>query len=397
MRVSPERLARIQKNLQENGLDGLFIRLAEHVLYFTGYWPHGMVGAAVVPASGKPVLLLGEMEARLELDTFRPSDNVDVVTFPFESAEVMRGPNDAIAGVLPGVIKMLGLEGKTIGIEQGFEGCNVGIFQGEVKYPGGPTWEMLKRVLPNNHFRDATAVILKLRSIKSPEEIEAIKLAVETAGLGLAAARAAVRPGMKETELAAVVESAIHTQGTGYKGVTQARGYAAIYTGERSATQWSHYAYSSSRAIQDGDMVIIELGSFADGYWADLTRNIAVGKVNPKFYEMYQILCDSQKVAYDLARPGTPLSELVVAVRGYLAKYGYAENWPHGLGHGVGMAYHEGPPVHAANPQLIEAGMVLTIEPGLYIEGLGGVRPEDMIVVHEDHVEVLSDGIPRIL
>ena len=397
MRVSPEKLARAQQAMQASGLDGLVCRIAEHVLYFTGYWPHGQVGAAVVPASGNPVLLVGEMEASLEFGSFSPSQQVEVVTFPYESAEVMRGPNDVLALALPGVFKKLGLEGKVIGIEQNFEGVNVGIFQGEVKYPGQPAAEMLKRVFPRNEFRDATGLLLKLRQLKSPEEVEAIRLAVETAAFGLQAAREAVRPGMKETELAAVVESAIHTRGTGYKGIAQARGYAAVHTGSRSSTQWSHYALSTERVIQDGDMVIIELGSFADGYWADLTRNIAVGKVDPRFDDLYAALVETQQAVYAAARPGTPLCDLVRTAREVLEKYGYAGYWPHGLGHGVGFAYHEGPPVHIANPQPVEAGMVLTVEPGLYLPGVGGVRPEDMIVVHEDGVEVLSDAIPRVL
>ncbi|HEX9012169.1 MAG TPA: Xaa-Pro peptidase family protein [Anaerolineaceae bacterium] len=397
MRISPEKLARAQKALQENGLDALFCRLAEHVLYFTGYWPHGQVGAAVVPASGKPVLLIGEMEAGLEFAAFPPSEGVEVVTFPFESAEVMRGPVDCLAAALPVVFKKLGLEGGTVGIEQSFEGCNAGIFQGEVRYPSFPTWQMLNAILPNLTLKDATPLLLKLRQIKSPEEVEAIRLAVETAAFGLQAAREAVRPGMKETELAAVVESAIHSRGTGYKGIAQARGYAAVNTGDHSATQWSHYACSTDRAIREGDMVIIELGSFADGYWADLTRNIAVGEVDPRFYDLYGALCEAQQAVYRTARPGVPLSDLVRAARATLAKYGFEGLWPHGLGHGTGFAYHEGPPVHIANPQPVEAGMVLTVEPGLYIPGLGGVRPEDMILVRDDGVEVLSDAIPRVL
>src|SRR5271157_647958 len=397
MRISPEKLARVQKSLRDNGLDALFCRLSEHVLYLTGYWPHGQVGAAVFPASGNPVLLIGEMEAQLEFNTFAPASQVEVVTFPYESSEVMRGPVDVLAKALPAVFQKLGLVGKVIGIEESFEGCNVGVFQGEVKYPNLPTWDMLKTTFPQNDFRDATSLILKLRQIKSPEEVEAIRLAIETAAFGLQAAREAVHPGMKETELAMVVESAIHTRGTGYNGITQSRGYAAVNTGEHSATQWAHYANSTDRVICDGDMVIIELGSFADGYWADLTRNIAVGKVDPKFSELYSALCETQQAAYKAARPGVPLNELVRVARATLKKYGFVELWPHGLGHGVGFAYHEGPSVHIANPQPIEAGMVLTIEPGLYIPGLGGVRPEDMILVHEDHVEVPSDSILRVL
>ncbi|MGA2111620.1 MAG: Xaa-Pro peptidase family protein [Anaerolineales bacterium] len=397
MQISRDRTIRIQRALKQNDLDGLFCRLSEHVLYFTGYWPKGQVGAAVVPASGNPVLLVGEQEAKWELDRFPPSNNVEVVTFPFESKSELRGPNEAMAAVLPSVFKHLALEDKVIGVEQRVEVANVGIFQGEVKFPSQPTWDMLRATLPKVHLKDASQVIMGLRSVKGEEEIERIKLAIEVAAMGFAAAREALRPGMKEVELASVIESAIHSQGTGYKGVTQARGYACVCAGARSAQQWTHYAYSSARVIASGDVVIMELGAFADGYWSDLTRNLCVGEAPSKVREMYEVAWGAQRAAIDLAKPGTPIPALDRAARDYMTKRGYAEYWPHSLGHGVGMAYHEGPPLHMANNQPLEAGMVLTIEPGIYIEGVGGIRPEDIIVVRQEGAEVISDICPHDL
>src|SRR5512147_1574810 len=109
MDISNERMERIQRTLKQNGLDGLICRLSEHVFYFTGYWPRNHVGAAVVPAEGSPVLVMSEMEAKLELAQCPPSKNVEVVTFPLESASVMRGPNDGFTAVLPAVLNKLGL------------------------------------------------------------------------------------------------------------------------------------------------------------------------------------------------------------------------------------------------------------------------------------------------
>lgn len=397
MEISNERLERIQKSIRDHGMDAIFCRLSEHVLYFTGYWPHNHVGAALVPAQGNPVLVLSELEAKWELAQFPPSSQVQVATFPLESAEILRGPNNGFAECLPPIFRRLGLEDKVIGVEKSFEGCNVSIFQGEVKYPAQPTWEMLEAIFPKAQFRDATLLILGLRSVKGEEEIEAIRLAIEVAGYGFAAAKAGLKPGMKEVDLAAIIESAIHTQGTGHRGVTQARGYACVYTGDRSATQWSHYAYSSDRPIQAGDVVIVELGCFADGYWADLTRNFYVGEPSAKVIEVYEVAMGAQQAAIDIAKAGVMIPELDKAARDFMAERGYAQFWPHGLGHGVGMAYHEGPPLHMANPQPLQAGMVLTIEPGIYIEGLGGLRPEDMIVVREHGSEVLSNGISHDL
>jgi Xaa-Pro aminopeptidase len=397
MNISESRFDRIRKVINKAGLDGLFCRLSEHVLYFSGYWPHNHVGAVVVPAEGNPVLLLAEIEARFEFPRIPPSKNVEVITFPLESADVLRSPLDGLSAVLPGIFKKLSLEGKTIGIEESFEGTNIGIFQGEVKYPAKPTWEMLRKLFPTTKFVDGSSTLLELRSIKSEEEIEAIKLAIETAAFGFEAARNNVKPGMTETELASVIEGAIHSKGTGYKNVYQARGYAAVYTGARSALQWTHWANSTDRIIQEGDLIIIELGSFADGYWADLTRNIVVGEPTPKMKEVYKVTREAQRAAIDVVKPGVPISEMDKAARAVISKYGYDQYRTHGLGHGVGTAYHEGPPLHLTINRLLETGMVLTVEPGLYIEGMGGLRPEDMIVVRENGAEVLSKIVPSVL
>ena len=392
-----DKFDRIRAKMQEYQFDALFCRLSEHVLYFTGYWPRGHVCAAVVPASGDPVLLIGELEAKLELDAHPPFSGTKVVTFPFESHEVIRGPNDGFASVLPEVFEQLGLSDTRIGIEQNVEGCNIGMFQGEVKYPAEPTWSMLKKLFPKAQFKDASGLIFDLRSIKSEPEIRAIKLAVEIAGFGYEAARRELHPGMTEVELAAVVESAIHTRGTGYKGVTQARGYACVYTGARSAIQWSHYAYSQNYQIQPNDIVIIELGSFADGFWSDLTRNFCAGSPDDRAKEIFKVARGAQQAALKLALPETPASDLEKAARAYMGQFGYANKWPHGLGHGVGYAYHEGPPLHAANPNPIKAGMVLTLEPGIYIENYAGFRPEDMVVIRAEGPELISSAIPHVL
>ncbi len=397
MEISTERRMRIQREIKENGFDALFCRLSEHVLYFTGYWPRNHVAAALVPAQGNPVLLLSEQEALWELENKSPSAGVELITFPFESPVVLRGVNDALAAVLPSLFKRLGIEAARIGIEQKVEMANTGIFQGEVKYPSGPTWEMLRELFPKAKFSDASGTFLKLRSVKSPEEVQAIRLAIEIAGMGYEAALEELTPGMKETELAAVVESAIHTQGTGYKGVKQARGYACVYTGDRSAKQWTHYAYSTERTINKDENVIIELGCFADGYWADLTRNFCAGTASRRMRELFHIAHGAQKAAIESAQAGIVIADLVEIVEKYLDDHGCAHLWPHGLGHGVGTAYHEGPPLHKAFNKPLEKGMVLTLEPGIYEDGLGGFRPEDMILITDGDPDLLSKDLPHPL
>ncbi|MCK5155511.1 MAG: aminopeptidase P family protein [Spirochaetales bacterium] len=392
MRISQEKIDRIQKTVMDEGFDVLFTRLTVNALFLTGYWAGNDAVAVIFPSKGRPVLLVAETEydnAAGEVD----QTNLDIETYSFESLDELRGiTNSMVVSALPGILKRMGVLKGVIGIEQSAEDGALPRLMGDFKYPSVPTWNTLKDTFPNAKFKDATSLINRLRMIKTSEEIDAIKKTITIACMGFDAARKAVKTGMTEAELSAVLEAEILGQGTGKNNVGYSRGFSSIYAGSRSATQWTHWACSTGRIIQENEMVIMELGSVSDGYWCDLTRHACAGKPSKKAREIMQIVLEAQHRGIAVAKPGVPVGEIDRTCHDYLAQKGYdREYFRHPCGHGVGFTYHEGPPVHQACNILLEQGMLLCVEPGVYLPGEFGIRTEDMILIKEGGAEVISD------
>lgn len=192
--------------------------------------------------------------------------------------------------------------------------------------------------------------------------------------------------------MSAVIESAILGQGTGRNGVKYSRGFSAVYTGVRSATQCYHWVCSSGRVIAPDDIVIMELGSVTDGYWCDLTRNICAGKPPKQALAAMNAVQEAQRRGAEQMKPGSRIGDIDIACHQYFRSLGYGpEDYRHNCGHGTGFNYHEGPPVHCAADMIVEEGMVLCVEPGLYFDGCFGVRAEDMFAVTKYGPELLSE------
>ncbi|MBN1671963.1 MAG: aminopeptidase P family protein [Kiritimatiellae bacterium] len=392
MKITRQKIDRIQAAMRAEGVDVLFSRLSVNVLALTGYWSGNHAVAAVFPAQGKPVLLVAETEQEMaEAEADR--DMLDIETYAFESLTELRGITDSMtATALPAILNRMGVADGTIGVEQSFEDGCLARLMGDFKYPSEPTWAALRQAFPKAQLKDATALIGALRQVKTPEEVNAIRKAVKIACKGFAAARAAVKPGMTEAELSAILEAEILAQGTGRNGARYARGFSSIYSGPRSAVQNVHWACSTGRAIQSNEIVIMELGAVADGYWCDLTRHTCAGEPPEKANEIMKIVQDAQQAGMAVARPGTPVGEIDKVCHDYLAAQGYGpEFYVHPCGHGTGFNYHEGPPVHAACDLPLAEGMVLCVEPGVYVQGQFGIRAEDMFVITRNGAERLSD------
>ena len=136
--------------------------------------------------------------------------------------------------------------------------------------------------------------------------------------------------------------------------------------------------------------MVIDLGAVVDGYCSDMTRTVATGTLPPRLEEIYRVCIDAQEAALAAARGGMAAAELDAVARARIAEGGYGDFFGHGLGHGVGMMIHERPGVRPESSDALEAGMAITIEPGIYLEGEGGVRIEDLLILTEEGSEVLS-------
>lgn len=391
MKLTQQKIGRIQDALRAEGIDVLFCRLSVNVLALTGYWPGNHAVAAIIPAKGRPILLVAETEydnAVAEADR----EMLDIESYAFESLTELRGITDSMtATALPTIFGKLGVTAGTIGIERSFEDGCLARLMGDFKYPSEPTWTSLGKAFPKALLKDATPLVAALRRVKTPTEVAAIRKCVDIACKGFAAARAAVKAGMTEAELSAVLEGAILAGGTGVNETRYSRGFSSIYSGPRSASQYVHWACSTGRRIQPSEVVIMELGAVADGYWCDLTRHTCVGAPPAKAREILRIVKDAQQCGLAVAKPGNPIGGIDKACHDYLVRQGYGpEFYLHPCGHGTGFNYHEGPPIHAACDLPIEEGMVLCVEPGVYLPGEFGIRAEDMFVIGKNGAELLS-------
>jgi Xaa-Pro aminopeptidase len=188
-------------------------------------------------------------------------------------------------------------------------------------------------------------------------------------------ARQNIRPGMKESQVGAMIEGHIHAVGVGYKGkVEMARAFTLVWSGPGIAT----FTATSHRPIIADEPTLVEIWVCADGYWTDLTKNIVPsGRLTPRYDKLLDQLLAALNEAVGIARDGAPLGEIDRVIRARIAEAGYPGQPSHPVCHGVGARAHEPPFAHVAAPGVIRTGMVLAIEPGVYWEGGGGLRLED--------------------
>ena len=240
-------------------------------------------------------------------------------------------------------------------------------------------------------FADATlvpadAMILRMRAVKTARELGAIQRTATAADAGLTAFREAIEPGIRDIDLAILVESAIERTGVGNGLATRVRSWAYVMSGPQSAQAYLPYEMSTPRRLRPGDLVLLELGVVADGYWNDLSRTYVVGEPSAEQIQLHRLVEDAQKAAMRAARPGATGAQVDRAARDVFEAAGFGRFYPHGTGHGVGINFHEPYPllVPGRDDHVLAAGMVVAIEPGLYVPGIGGVRNEDDAVVTTD-------------
>ncbi|MBI5787754.1 MAG: aminopeptidase P family protein [Candidatus Schekmanbacteria bacterium] len=230
-------------------------------------------------------------------------------------------------------------------------------------------------------------IVENQRRIKDDSELERIGRAIEITGKAFSAISAEIKPGIKERELALLLEWAMRKLGA------EAVSFETIVaSGQRSALP---HGRASDKVIESGDLVVIDFGASVDGYCADVTRTLMVGEPSAEQKKIYNLISRVQKLGIETARPGILVSQIDLAIRQEIKDAGYGNYFVHSSGHGLGLDVHEGPRIYKTDKTVLQPGMVFTIEPGVYLPGLGGVRIEDMLVVTQDGCQVLTGGIPK--
>jgi Xaa-Pro aminopeptidase len=248
----------------------------------------------------------------------------------------------------------------------------------------------LRRALGGKaRLRDTASVVETFRVVKDADEIALIREAVNLGARLLDTAIQAIRPGVRECDVAAELEYAARRAGA------QAMSFETIVAaGPRSAMP---HGVASAAPIPARGFVILDFGVILQGYCSDMTRTVHLGKVSVGERSMYQAVRDAQQAAVDAVRAGVVCGQVDGAARQVLRRAGFARYFTHSTGHGVGLEIHELPRLGRGQAEALHAGMVVTVEPGVYVAGQGGVRIEDMIVVTEGGCDVLTPAPKELI
>jgi Xaa-Pro aminopeptidase len=242
-------------------------------------------------------------------------------------------------------------------------------------------------------FRQTARVVEEARLVKDEAELRVLRDAAARLTAVAAAGLSAVRAGVTERLVAAVLESAMRE--AGYERLAFD---TIVASGPNSALP--HYR-AGDRMLADGDLVVLDFGGVLDGYCCDLTRTVSVGSPSAEARRLHAAVRDAQQAAIAAVRPGVPATAVDAAARRVLVERGLGDAFGHGTGHGLGLDVHEEPRITRPRPDVPDAalqpGMVFTIEPGAYLPGFGGVRIEDDVLVTETGCDVLTSAVPRDL
>lgn len=345
-----DRQERLIASLGEGGPRVLMVTEGANVRYLTGY--RGSNGIALVGPAGRTLLT----DSR-----YAVSAREQVA-----GAEVVIGGRDLLADVAARARELAG------------DGA-VGV---EAEHMTLARHARLVELLGDVPVEPTRGLVEDLRRVKDPGEVAAMRRAAAVADRALARVLAVGIVGRSERQVAFALHQAMLDEGAEDPSFP-----IIVASGPRGARP--HHVPGSD-AIPPGALVVIDLGAVVDGYCSDMTRTVATGPLPPRLEEAYGVCLAAQEAALAAARPGMGAAALDAVARTLIAEAGYGAHFGHGLGHGVGLAIHERPGVRPEGSETLCAGMAITIEPGIYLEGEGGVRIEDLLVLGQDGNEVLS-------
>jgi Xaa-Pro dipeptidase len=352
-----DRLALVRTALGEEGLDGLLVAAPANIAYLCGFRPvpHERLIALVVPREGAARLVCPSLEeeaaraavdGRVELRVWRDEE----------------GPVDALARALADA-------GGRIGIEK--------------RYLSVANAELAASALPGATLAGCDQLLERLRAVKSRAEIDVIRRAASIVDRVLGLVAAAAKPGVTEVDLAAECAHRLRAEG----GESLAF-EPVILAGPRSALPHGH---PGAIALAAGDLLIVDIGVTVEGYCADITRTFVVeAEPDERQREVFEVVRAAQRAGIEAVRVGSPARAVDAAARQLITDAGYGPTFVHRTGHGLGLEVHEPPYLTATNEEPLEPGMVVTVEPGIYVEGWGGIRIEDDVVVRDGTAEVLT-------
>jgi Xaa-Pro aminopeptidase len=370
-----EKLDRVRALMGEQDLDALVVRAPDNVVYLSNYCCMKGYDICVFPREGEPTLIAIEPQAA---EAERTAWTSDIRLFGGYDERDPRPPTARSLERATEVCRERGLERVGLELSQGTQTADLMV--------GEPTvfTEAYFDAFPGRV--DASQLLAEARAIKTPQEIERMRLANAIAAEAMEHVAERLRPGMLESEAAALWEGAVQSIGTGYRGrVEHARGYSLVWSGPGIRT----FTATGNRPVKADEPTLFEIWVCADGYWCDHTKNLCPGALRPDYEALLELLLGVFEEARAHSVAGASLPELDRLVRARIAEGGYPGQPSHPIAHGVGARAHEPPFAHQAGGGTIAEGMVLAIEPGIYWDAGGGLRVEDNFLVTADGNEKL--------
>lgn len=372
------RTDRIRKQMRQRKLEGLLLMEPLNVWYVSGFWEYVpiRIECVLVPLEGECVFIVSKNEYEYAVKTSWIRDIRYYTEFPETGRH--QNPYDLIADA----IRDSKLGGGVIGIEEDFVPL--------------AEYARLKEHLSGVSFENASAILRRCRMVKSAYEVDLLKKSGKVATSAWHAALAAARPGLCEFEIGQIAREAATRTAASFMSEEDKHhsplvdGVQLIQAGERSSI--SHGRGSNNR-IKHGDMVAMCfcLTNQFKGYKVGFARNFAVGEATQEMRDVYKLLYDAQRAAFDELRPGVKGSDLDRIVRERIHAAGYGQFIEHRLGRGVGLLYAESPDLKEGDDTVIEAGFCLSIEPAVYMKGKWGIEIEDSVHVTADGWEYLTE------
>lgn len=341
-----------KKAFEEKGFDGFLVANDANMLYFTGF-----PGAACLlfPRDGENTLYVYGVnyeQAKAEGRGFR--------------VELVKRDENLMAKVATHV--------KDYGIRKlAFDALNIESYRSLAKGLRGKT-----------RLKPLGKLVWELRKVKDANEIELMRRAGELTCEGMKAAQEVLKAGMREYEVAAEIEYAMRRKGSWGTAFD-----TIVASGTRSAFP---HGGCTDREIRQGDLVVVDIGASYRFYRSDMTRTFVAGKPSEKQVRLYEIVKTAQQRAIQAVKAKAKARDIDAVARKIIEEAGYGENFVHSLGHGIGLEVHEPPTLSPQSKDRLAAGNVVTVEPGIYIVGFGGIRIEDTVLVGEKDVEKVTCG-----
>lgn len=347
------RLAKLQRIVKEKGLDALLVSHLPHIQYLINY--SGSNGLLIVPAQGKPHFFTDfRYKAQVKLE---------VIGAKISIVERDRNIQDAL------VERQLFSDYDSLGFEK--------------QHISYALFDFLRTKFRHVKLVPETEMVEKLTVIKSEDEILVMKRAAEITDKVYEIVTDLMKPGMTENEVAA--EIAYHTR---LQGGERDAFNIIVASGERSALP---HGVATDKKIRKNELVTLDFGCVHKGFNSDMTRTVSMGRVSTELQKIYEIVRVAQQRTIDKLHAGMNAREVDTLARDYITLHGYGSKFGHSTGHGLGIEVHEMPSLNQRGERYkLEANQVVTIEPGIYLEGIGGVRIEDDVVIRKDGCEVLT-------